>query len=184
MSACLQGDRLLHRGRPDLVLQTGSRGREAESEEAHRVDSARLSTLFPADIAVFTGSAAQPRTPVCKTFGCFNDASTWTPSGLAGAAGMRSYRKWRYVLESSFTPLSDADNRFLQLPPPRLAFLVCVRIASHCRDTSWGCGARPEPSWRACRVGKCSPSHALSEPPRRPGQRPCSSPGRCASALA
>ena len=132
--------------------------------------SARLLTLFPADIAVFTGSAAQPRTPVCKTFGCFNDASTWTPSGLAGAAGMRSYRKWRYVLESSFTPLSDADNRFLQLPPPRLAFLVCVRIACHCRDTSWGCGARPEPSWRACRVGKCSPSHALSEPPRRPGQ--------------
>ena len=26
---------------------------------------------------------------------------------------------------------------FLQAPTPRLAFLVCVRIASHRRDTSW-----------------------------------------------
>ena len=84
---------LLRRGRPDLALQTGLRGREVESEEAPQVHSARLSTLFPADIAVFTGSAAQPRTPVCKTFGCFNDASTWTPSGLAGAEGLRSHSK-------------------------------------------------------------------------------------------
>ena len=98
--------------------------------------SARLVTLFPADIALFAGSAAPPLTPVCKAIGCFNDASTWPPFGLAGAAGLRSHRKGRYVSESSFDALSGADNRFLQIPPPRLAFLVCVRIASHRRDTS------------------------------------------------
>ena len=100
------------------------------------MNSVRLSTRFPALPSAFDGSAAPPRTPVCKTFGCFNDASTWTPSGLAGAAGLRSHSKWRYVSESSFDALSGADNRFLHLPPPMLAFLVCVRIASHLRDTS------------------------------------------------
>ena len=28
-----------------------------------------------------------------------------------------------------------------------------------------GCDARPEPSWRACRVGKCSSAHALWKSP-------------------
>ena len=123
----LQGDRLLHRGRPDLALQTGLRGRKAESEEGLQVHSTRLSTRFPADIAAFTGSAAAPLTLVCKACGCFNDASTWSPFGRAGAAGMRSHKKWRYAPEPSFNALSELPRRFLQLPPPRLAFLVCVR---------------------------------------------------------
>ena len=99
--------------------------------------SARSSTLFPADIAVFTGSAAPPLTLVQEACGCFNDASACRPLGLAGAAGLRSHRKWRYVSESPLNALSELPNRFLQIPPPRLAFLVCVRIASHRRDTSW-----------------------------------------------
>ena len=77
------------------------------------MNSTRLSTRFPADIAVFTGSAAQPRTLVCKTCGCFNDASSWSPLGLDGAAGLRSHRKWRYAPESSFQGLSGLSNRFL-----------------------------------------------------------------------
>ena len=77
-----------------IALQTGLRGRGAESEEGLQVHSTRLSTRFPADIAALTGSAAQPRALGRKAIGCFNDASTCRLLGLACAAGLGSHRKW------------------------------------------------------------------------------------------
>jgi len=80
--------------RQQVALQTGRCGGEAASEGATGENSTRLLTRFPADIAVFTGSAAPPLTLGQEAVGCFNDASTWPPLGLTGAAGLRSHRKW------------------------------------------------------------------------------------------
>ena len=84
----------------------------------------RLSTLFLELPSAFNGSAAPPLHPGQEANGCFNDASTWTPSGAAGAAGPRRLKKWRGTPNASFQALSLLSGPFLPSPPPRPTFFV------------------------------------------------------------